>query len=305
MRKLARRHPLTLFFVLAAALSWWPWPFYAAGLSSVPIAGFGPFLAAATVLGLTRGRAGIGSLLGSMVRWRVPLRAYLLALGTPLLLSGAAVALNLWLGASRPSAALLGAWVEIPMTMMVILLVPGLGGAWEEPGFRGFALGRLERRWGRMTAPLVLGVLWVIWHLPLFVAGQILPTDVLTVIAASIVIAAVFHVGGESVLIAMLLHATNNAVGGGFASQLFAGADLERLGWLTAAAWCAAAGVVLAVQAGNTLRRRREETRSGRPDAAEVAEHIGIAVGQASSQEPTGSVTSVRSSSTATAERHW
>lgn len=208
MRKLAERHPLTLFFVLAAALSWWPWPFYAAGLSWVPIAGFGPFLAAATVLGLTRGRAGIESLLRSMVRWRVPLRAYLLALGTPLLLTGAAVALNLWLGASRPSAALLGAWVEIPVTMMFILLVPGLGGAWEEPGFRGFALGRLERQWGQMTAPLVLGVLWVIW------------------------------------------------------------------------------------------RRRRERTPAGRPDAAEVAEHVGIAVGQHPAPEPTGSVTSLRTSRT-------
>ncbi|MEO8095566.1 MAG: type II CAAX endopeptidase family protein [Pseudolysinimonas sp.] len=257
MRKLAQRHPLTLFFVLAAAFSWWPWPFYAAGLSSVPIAGFGPFLAAATVLGLTRGREGIGSLLRSMARWRVPLRAYLLALGTPLLLSGTAVALNLWLGAARPSAVLLSAWVEIPVTMMLILLVPGLGGAWEEPGFRGFALGRLERRWGKISAPLVLGVLWVIWHLPLFLAGQILATDVLTVIAASIVIAAVFHVGGESVLIAMLLHATNNAVGGNFASQLFAGDDLSRLGWLTAAAWWAAAGVVLALQSRSASRRRR------------------------------------------------
>ncbi|MGI8457311.1 MAG: CPBP family intramembrane glutamic endopeptidase [Propionibacteriaceae bacterium] len=257
MRQLAQRRPLTLFFVLAAAFSWWPWPLYAAGLSSVPIAGFGPFLAAVTVLGLTRGRTGVGGLLRSMVRWRVPLRAYVLALGLPLLLSGAAIGANVWLGAPRPSSALLGGWVEIPVTILAILLIPGLGGAWEEPGFRGFALVRLEQRWGAMTAPLVLGVLWVGWHLPLLLAGQILPTDVLTIIAASVVIAAVFHVGGGSVLIAMLLHATNNAVGGNFASQLFEGADLHRLGWLTAAGWCTAAGVVLAVQAGNARRPSR------------------------------------------------
>ncbi|MEO7422791.1 MAG: CPBP family intramembrane glutamic endopeptidase [Ornithinibacter sp.] len=194
----------------------------------MPIAGFGPFLAAVTVLGMTGGRAGIERLLRSMVRWRVPLRAYALALGVTLLISGAAVALNVW-----------------------------LGGAWEEPGFRGFALGRMEQRWGAMTAPLVLGVLLVAWHLPLFLAGQILATDVLSIIAASVVIAGVFHVGGESVLIAMLLHATNNAVGGNFASQLFKGADPNRLGWLTAVGWCAAAGVVLAVQARNALHRRR------------------------------------------------
>ncbi len=272
MRELAQRRPLTLFFVLAAAFSWWPWPLYAAGVSSVPIAGFGPFLAAVTVLGLTRGRAGIGDLLRSMVRWRVPLRAYALALGVPLLISGAAVAMNLWLGAARPSAVLLNGWVEIPVTMLFVLLIPGIGGAWEEPGFRGFALGRLEQRWGRMTAPLVLGVLWVAWHLPLFLAGQILPTDVLTIIAASIVIAAVFHLGGQSVLIAMLLHATNNAVGGNFASQLFDGADLSRLGWLTCAGWCAAAGAVLAAQARNARRLRR------RPEAHDLS--LASVVGQ-------------------------
>jgi CAAX protease family protein len=272
MRKLAEHRPLTLFFVLAAAFSWWPWPFYAAGLSSVPIAGFGPFLAAVTVLALTRGRAGIGSLLRSMVRWRVPLRAYVLAFGVPLLISGAAVAVNVWLGAPRPSSALLSGWVEIPVTMLAVLLIPGLGGAWEEPGFRGFALGRMEQRLGALTAPLVLGVLWVAWHLPLFLAGQILPTDVLSIIAASVVIAGVFHVGGKSVLIAMLLHATNNAVGGNFASQLFEGADLSRLGWLTAAGWCVVAAAVLAMQARNALRLRR------RPEVPDVA--FGGVVGQ-------------------------
>jgi hypothetical protein len=57
----------------------------------------------------------------------------------------------------------------------------------------------------------------VLWHGPLFLAGQILWTDVLTIVAASVVIAAVFHSGRDSVLTAMLLHATNNAVGGSFA----------------------------------------------------------------------------------------
>ena len=247
MREHAARRPLILFMVLAALLSWWVWPLYLLGASPVPIAGFGPFLAAVVVLWLRDGRAGVGGLLRSMVRWRVPVRAYLLALGLPLVISGAAVAANAAFGAERTDT--FGLATSIPFTALAVLLVPGLGGAWEEPGFRGFALGRLEVRFGRITAPLVLGGIWVAWHLPLFLAGQILATDVLSIVGASVVIAAVFHLGRESVLIAMLLHAMNNAVGGSFASQLFEGSDLARLGWLTAGGWWIAAIIVLGAQA--------------------------------------------------------
>ena len=63
--------------------------------------------------------------------------------------------------------------------------------------------------------------------------------------AASVVIAAVFHSARDSVLIAMVLHATNNAVGGSYASQLFHGADSLRLGLLTAAGWWLLAAAVM------------------------------------------------------------
>lgn len=100
----------------------------------------------------------------------------------------------------------------------------------------------------------MLGVLWVAWHLPLFLTGQIELTDVPVVIAASVVIAGVFHLGRESVLIAMIMHATNNAVGGSYASQLFHGADLSRLGWFTTAAWWLLAITVM------IIRRRHRGT---------------------------------------------
>lgn len=193
---------------------------YAVGAFPQPIAGFGPFLAALAVLGVTRGRTGVRALLRSMVTWRVPGRAYLVAVGLPVLLSGIApISANLALGA-QPSAEALAAWSAVPLTFLVVLLVPGLAGAWEEPGFRGYALSRLEAKYGAITGPLVLGLLWVVWHGPLFLIGEILWTDVFVVMAASVVIAFVFHAGRESVLVAMIFHAFNNAVGGQYASQI-------------------------------------------------------------------------------------
>ena len=245
VRRLIRRRPLVSFFVLSCLLSWWMAALYASGMWSEPIVGFGPFLAALTVLGVTEGRRGVKALLRSMVRWRVPGRAYLLAIGLPLLLTGMApIVANLALGA-EPSAGTLGAWTTVPLVAMIVLLVPGLGGAWEEPGFRGYALTRLEAKFGAVTGPLVLGLLHVVWHGPLFLTGQILWTDVLVVVASSVVIAFVFHTGRESVLVAMIFHAFNNAVGGQYASQIFHGADQTQLGILTALAWWLVAAAVL------------------------------------------------------------
>jgi membrane protease YdiL (CAAX protease family) len=241
----ARRRPLLSFFVLSCLLSWWPAVLYPMDASPVPIAGFGPFMAALIVLSATGGRAGVRALFVSMVTWRVPRRAYLLAIGLPLMFSGGAILANLGLGAADPSASDLATWTAIPVTALFVLLIPGIGGAWEEPGFRGFALPRLEERLGAIAGPLVLGVLWVIWHGPLFLVGQILWTDVLVIVAASVVIASVFHTARESVLVVMLMHATNNAVGGNYASQLFHGIDQTRLGILTAAAWWLGAVVVI------------------------------------------------------------
>ncbi len=60
----------------------------------------------------------------------------------------------------------------------------------------------------------------------------------------------------------------NNAVGGGFASQLFEGSDLTRLGWLTAAGWWIAAGVVMATQA---LRQRGRAAVQDLPLSVEMS----------------------------------
>lgn len=253
---MVKQHPLITFFVLSYALSWWPSILYALDLSPQPVAGFGPFLAALVVLVLTRGKSGIGGLLRRMVRWRVGLRWYAVALLLPVAITLAATSLNVLLGAQAPSAADLGGWTGLFPTFAILLLVPGLGGAWEEPGWRGFALPRLQTGRSALLASLILGVLIAGWHLPLMVAGEVHYSDIVSIMGATVVLNWVFNSANGSVLIIMLLHAMNNTISGSFFSPMFSGADSVRQSWLLAAVWCVVAIVVVMVAGSKHLSRK-------------------------------------------------
>ena len=275
---LVKRHPLIAFFVLTWALSWWPWILYAFGPSPAPIASFGPFLAALVVLAITQGKSGIGGLLRRMVRWRVGIRWYAVALLLPVGIALAATALNVLLGAQAPSAADLGGWTGLFSTFAVVLLIPGIGGTWEEPGWRGFALPSLQAGRSALVASLILGAVWALWHLPLVVAtGQMGGWDIVNIMAWTLVLTWVYNGTGGSVLIVMLFHAMFNTISGGaiipaLSPLAFSGADSVRQSWLLAAVWCAVA-VAVVMWAGpkhlsRKLLKQEEEEGAEEPGTA-------------------------------------
>ena len=262
---LVRRHALTTFFLLAYALSWWAWPLYALGLFPNPVASFGPFLAAIVVLALTEGKAGLVGLFRRMVRWRVAPGWYAVALLLPVVLTAVATVLNVMLGAQAPSPAQLGAWPGLFSTFAIALLVPGVGGAWEEPGWRGYAVPRLQYRRSALVASLILGVLIAVWHLPLMVVGQVSYSDIVLILAAVIVFNWVFNNARGSVLIIMLMHAANNAVSGSFFSPMFSGADSTRESWLLALVWIVVAVLVIAICGPANFSRKHHKQKESLP----------------------------------------
>jgi CAAX protease family protein len=263
-----KRHPLLTFFALTYALTWLAWPVWASGLYPNPVFSFGPFLAALVVLAIAHGKSGVGGLLRRMVRWRVGLRWYAVALLVPAAITLAATVLNVLLGAQVPSSAEIGAWTGLLPTFLFVLLIPGLGGAWEEPGWRGFALPRLQNGRSALFASLILGVLIAGWHLPLMVVGQVHYSDIVSIMGAVVIFNWVFNNANGSVLIIMLMHAMNNTISGSFFSPMFSGADSLRQGWLLAAAWCLVAIVVVIVAGPAHLSRNHRKQEEELPKIA-------------------------------------
>jgi membrane protease YdiL (CAAX protease family) len=259
LSRIMKGHPLIAFFVLTYALSWWPSILYAFDLSPQPIVGFGPFLAGIVMLAIISGKTGVVRLLGRMVQWRVGLRWYAVALLLPVAITLAAAVINVLLGAQVPSSVELGDWTSLFSTFFLLLLVPGIGGAWEEPGWRGYALPRLQVGRSALVASLILWVGVAVWHLPLIIVGEIHRSDILMILGFVVIFNWVFNSTNGSVLILMLMHAMNNTISGSFFGPMFSGADSVRQAWLWAALWCAVAIVVVIWAGPKHLARKHHK----------------------------------------------
>lgn len=226
-RQWISRHPLVSFYLLAFVASWSyelicivafslpfvPWQF------ATPV--LGPTAAALTVTALTKGRTGVVSILRGLIRWRVGLRWYLIALiGVPMVLMGC----SLTLPGARSSLSI----PDMPavlnyLAMWFVILVIG-GPLTEELGWRSFALPLMQQRFNPVLATLLLGSLWALWHMPLSliegynhsqpsVRGVLVPFLIffLFTVAISFLFTWVFNNTHGSGWVAVLLHTPMNA----------------------------------------------------------------------------------------------
>ena len=252
-----RKHPLIAFFVLAYLLTWWTYPL----LKFSPLLGipglFGPALAAIIMAAVTDGKSGVKALLSRAVLWRVGLRWYVIALGLPTVLALVTAGLNYLLRSSDIQAGRVGV-----LDFVVFVLVVG-----EELGWRGYALPLLLEKRSAVTASLILGLMWGIWHLPTFVIpgtpqyGLPFAAFLLLTIEYSILMTWVFLHTRGSVLIATLFHGAINLSQGFF----LGGVEGASRYWLLSIVYGVAALITALVLGLNASRRTAATSPAGVP----------------------------------------
>lgn len=225
---LLRRRPLISFFVLAYAITWLLWaPVVFAGvpafsetrhiptLAALPAVAVGVTGSALFMTAVTQGRPGLRRLFDRLRCWDVGLRWY-------------AVALLLFpVGEVLLTAAVFGPEMFRALTPTALTLYPAafvshfvFGPLFEETGWRGFALPRMQHRFGPLRGSLLLGLLWGGWHFFLYVPAWIGAGSAAGVFNAAIFVAFTVSVSvlftwlsnntRASLLLVMLLHGSIN-----------------------------------------------------------------------------------------------
>jgi uncharacterized protein len=247
------RHPILSFYLMSCAFFWTLLILFGAivvgalqvDLSAKPwmvwivtiIGSWMPSLSAAIVVRATQGPEAVAGLFTRLVRFKLPVRWYLVSLIPLGVVALAVLGYRLSGGAPEGSAPLT---FTVWFNLLVINLLSGPTG--EEPGWRGFALPRLLERYSPLKTGFVLGLMWSFWHLMLWLfttgfTGTTLLVYILeftvTIMALNLLMVRIYQQVPDSLAPMVVTHFVFN-----FGAQLIfpgvlgLGARLPLFGWL-------------------------------------------------------------------------
>jgi membrane protease YdiL (CAAX protease family) len=199
-------------------------PLFPISFAGVMLVGYTPMLAALLVAGFFPGAAGVRPLLRQVCTWRVGIGWYGIALIGPIVLFLLADVVHFVLGGTRPQP-----WLRFPSPSyfgpggLVFLVGSLLAGSFgEEPGWRGFALPPLQKRYGALAGSILIGLIWSTWHIWIVITpggfSLMTPVDVVLntyvrLIATAVIYTWMYNSTGGSLFLVMVAHAGHNIAG--------------------------------------------------------------------------------------------
>lgn len=230
------RYPLTAYFVLAYVISWTLWlsmVVLALSLKSRlggvvnALAIFGPTLAGLILTTILFGQDGLRQLFSRLALSNVTMRSFWTSILLPFLIMIVALVIAMLMVSSLPTKLAGGMWLLTLLGESVRIFFFG-GPLGEEIGWRGFALPRLLATKSPFKASLILGLLWGLWHAPIyFVIGSgqndmlqsggsfamLFPAFVIWTMGLAVLFTWVYKLTNGNLWIAILFHtAVNTAV---------------------------------------------------------------------------------------------
>jgi membrane protease YdiL (CAAX protease family) len=142
--------------------------------------------------------------------------------------------------------------------VLIAVAIAVVANPWEEVGWRGFALTRLQVNHNASLAAFIVGVLWALWHIPLFLwPGSLMSRSPfwvwsVAVIGESFLFAWLYNSAGQSLAVVALFHVSWNTCAAA------AGVDSPLV--LTAVTICAVLAILLAF--GTTLAGEKTSDRT-------------------------------------------
>lgn len=216
-----------IFILIAFGFSWLIWvpealianslwvaPEGVKKILALNLGAYGPLVGAFVTTFIYQRGAGVKDLLKRGLNIRLGKWWWVILLTFPVLIGGA-LAISALSGNPVPEFSALAEPIGLPIALVWIFF---LGGPLQEEfGWRGYAFENLRKKYSALTAAILAGLMWGLWHLPLFFVPR--AEDyynrpmwglILTTILAGIILAWFYANTGGSIFAAMIGHTMFN-----------------------------------------------------------------------------------------------
>lgn len=219
LKELIRKYSLKTYFILSILISWGSLllilgPQRFLGLEKIPdtLLPFtylamisGTTISGLLLIGLVKGRSGFKDFFSRLKKWKMPFKFYAIAIFTaPIIFLITSLVLSIFSKEFIPSIIISNQKLVLIMSSIAGGLMAGF---FEEIGWTGFAIPKLRETYSLIKTGLIVGIVWGIWHMPLFLSPI---TGSVSLFVLLLLIKLITHLPAYRVIMTLMYDKTNS-----------------------------------------------------------------------------------------------